>query len=91
MQPLGDMAGVISPDELYTLDAFKRRLGISEATLRSARRAGLKVSHVHNRAFIYGGDWIAYVRQFCQTANRSSGESSSDPVVNLANAEGQHG
>ncbi len=54
-------AGVISPNELYTLKAFTRKLGIREATLRSARRAGLRVYYVHKHAYIYGRDWIEYV------------------------------
>jgi len=56
-----DTAGVVNPDELYTLDAFKRRLNIREATLRSARRAGLRVYYVHKHAYVHGRDWIEYV------------------------------
>lgn len=58
-----DAQGVIAPDELYTLKAFARRLGIKASTLRSARRAGLKVYYVHKHAYVYGRDWIDYVRQ----------------------------
>ena len=54
-------AGVINPDELYTLKAFTQRLGIRQATLRSARRAGLRVYYVHKHAYIHGRDWIDYV------------------------------
>ncbi len=54
-------SGVINPDELYTLKAFTRRLGIRPATLRSARRAGLRVYYVHKHAYIHGRDWIEYV------------------------------
>jgi hypothetical protein len=54
-------AGVINPDELYTLRAFTRRLGIREATLRAARRSGLRVYYVHKHAYVYGRDWIDYV------------------------------
>ena len=53
--------GVINPDELYTLRAFKRRLGISDATLRAARRAGLKVAYLHKQGYVHGRDWIEYV------------------------------
>lgn len=60
--PTDDEAtGVINPDELYTLKAFTRRLGIRAATLRSARRAGLRVLYVHKHAYVYGRDWIEYV------------------------------
>ena len=53
--------GVINPQELYTFDALKRRLGIRDATLRAARRAGLQVYYKHGRGFVYGRDWITYV------------------------------
>ena len=53
--------GVINPDELYTLRAFKKRLGISDATLRSARRHGLQVRYLHKQGYVHGGDWIQYV------------------------------
>ena len=56
-----EIIGVINPNELYTLEAFKRRLGIRSATLRSARRAGLRVLYVHKHGYIYGQDWIDYV------------------------------
>jgi hypothetical protein len=56
-----EMAGVINPKELYTLDALKRRLGIRDATLRAARRAGLQVYYKHGRGFVCGRDWIEYI------------------------------
>ena len=67
--------GVINPDELYTLKAFTRRLGIREATVRSARRAGLQVYYVHKHAYIYGRDWIDYV---LASQDRRNGKSVSD-------------
>jgi hypothetical protein len=54
--------GVINPEEMYTLKAFTTRLGIRASTLRSARRAGLRVYYVHKHAYIYGRDWIEYVQ-----------------------------
>ena len=54
-------SGVVNPDQLYTLDAFKRCIDIKDATLRAARRNGLRVSRVHGRAFVLGSDWIDYV------------------------------
>lgn len=54
--------GIVHPDELYTLKAFCRRLGITAATLRSARRAGLRVYYAHKHGYIHGRDWIDYVR-----------------------------
>ena len=65
--------GVINPDELYTLKAFMRTLGIREATLRSARRAGLRINYVHKHGYIYGRDWIHYV---LSSQDRRNGEPS---------------
>lgn len=56
-----DADGVINPDELYTLRTFKRRLGVTDATMRAARRAGLRVHRVHKHGYVYGKDWIEYV------------------------------
>ena len=70
-------SGVINPDELYTLKAFTRRLGIREATLRSARRAGLRVYYVHKHAYIHGRDWIDYV---LSSQERRNGEAVSEAV-----------
>ena len=54
-------SGVINPDELYTLRTFKKRLDISDHTLRAARRAGLQVRYLHKQGYILGRDWIEYV------------------------------
>ena len=56
-----DMVGIIRLDELYTFKAFMQRLGIRESTLRSARRAGLRVYYVHKHGYVYGRDWIEHV------------------------------
>jgi hypothetical protein len=69
--------GVINPDELYTLKAFTRRLGIREATLRSARRAGLRVYYVHKHAYVYGRDWIDYV---LNSQDRRNSDSAAETV-----------
>lgn len=69
-----EATGFIKPDELYTLKAFARRLGIKASTLRSARRAGLKVYYVHKHAYVYGRDWIDYV---LRTAERRAAETTS--------------
>jgi hypothetical protein len=70
-----DVPGVINPGELYTLKAFTRRLGISAATVRAARRAGLRVYYVHKLAYVHGRDWIDYV---LASPERRSGDSNSD-------------
>lgn len=65
-----DADGVINPEELYTLKAFTRRLGIGAATLRSARRAGLRVLYVHKHAYVYGRDWVDYVLRSHESRQR---------------------
>lgn len=69
--------GVINPEALYTLEAIKRRLGIRDATLRAARRAGLRVHYKHGRGFVYGRDWIDYV---LNSPDRHDGGSVSEVV-----------
>jgi len=58
-----DEIGVIRADTLYTRDAFMARLGFKDAAWRSAYRQGLRVRYCHGRAFVYGGDFIEYIRQ----------------------------
>ncbi len=53
--------GVVSRSEVYTLDEFKRRTGLSEAALRTARRSGLTVDYRQGRAFVRGESWYAYL------------------------------
>lgn len=55
------LLGVVHPNELYTLRSFKQRLGVTDSTLRAARRAGLRVIYRHKQGFIYGSDWINYI------------------------------
>lgn len=71
------LIGIITPDELYTLSAFTRRLGIRQATVRAARRAGLRVYYVHKHAYVYGRDWIEYV---LNSQGRRNGEPVSEAV-----------
>lgn len=54
--------GIVVPDRLYTLKAFKELLGVQDSTIRAARRLGLRVEYRHKQGFIYGQDWIDYVR-----------------------------
>ncbi|HWG41300.1 MAG TPA: hypothetical protein VN688_00835 [Gemmataceae bacterium] len=61
MTPVIEEQGVIRPEELYTLEEFKHRLGISNSTLRAARRSGLRVHYKHKQGYIYGRDWIDYI------------------------------
>lgn len=59
--PVIEEHGVVRPDEIYTLEEFKHRLGISNSTLRAARRSGLRVCYIHKHAYVYGRDWIDYL------------------------------
>lgn len=54
-------SGMIQGDSLYTLEEFKKRLRVKDATIRAARRAGFRIRYLHGRAFIFGRDWIDYV------------------------------
>lgn len=63
-EPKHMVTGVIRQDEIYTLPAFKKQLEVSDATLRAARRAGLRVRYRHRLGFIYGKDWIDYLLSF---------------------------
>jgi hypothetical protein len=74
-EPFEERRGVIRAGELYTLKSFKERLEISDATLRSARRAGLQVYYVHRHGYIIGSDWIEYV---LKSSRRHNGESNPD-------------
>lgn len=67
-----DRLGVIEPDHLYTLQAFTQRLGIRAATVRAARRSGLRVYYAHRLAYIYGQDWIDYIRSQHQSPQEES-------------------
>lgn len=60
-QTTKETSGIIYPNALYTLVAFKTCLGISDALIREARREGFRVHRRNGRAFILGSDWIAYV------------------------------
>ena len=58
----GIPVGVVDPERLYTLDAFKEAMNLGKAALQRARRRGLKVLYVGNKAYILGADYIQYVR-----------------------------
>lgn len=73
MPPLAEALGVIYPHALYTLDALKRTLGLKDAALRTARRAGLPVYYCHGRAFVIGEDWIGYVKSSSRTGRQPAG------------------
>ncbi len=53
--------GVISVLELYTLDEAKRRLGWTDASLRSARRRGLTLIKCGKRKYLSGRDLMRFL------------------------------
>lgn len=75
MQNESNATGSIDPRHLYTLEAFKRRLGIKASTLRAARHAGLNVYYKHGRGYVLGREWVRYVRSSAgYEGNNPSGE-----------------
>jgi hypothetical protein len=55
--------GLVRSDEVYTLTEFKRRVGFrNDAALRSARRKGLKVVYAHGHGYVFGADWLDYLK-----------------------------
>jgi hypothetical protein len=68
----------IRPDELYPRPLFLQKLAITEATLRSARRRGLRTYRVHGRSYVLGKDWIDYV--IGQVGSSAQSSRISDPT-----------
>ena len=62
MKPDNHQTGFIVADAIYTLDTFKRRLGLGEAALRRARGQGLVIHRVGRRAYVIGADAIDWIR-----------------------------
>lgn len=57
-----ECGGEINRDSAYTLDEFTKRTGLKRDALRSARHNGLTVTYKHNRAYILGRHWLAYLQ-----------------------------
>ena len=55
--------GEVRADALYTLDEIRHRLGLGQAALRMARRAGLPVRTIGRRRFVLGKDLIQFVER----------------------------
>lgn len=66
--------GIVFPEALYTITALKNCLGITDATLRAARRQGLTVYYPHKQGYVLGQDWIEHVT--------STGRTSTGPCRN---------
>ena len=53
--------GVVSTTAIYSLDALKDRLEISDTWLRTARRRGLRVRYAGKRGFVAGSEFLRYI------------------------------
>jgi hypothetical protein len=60
--------GVVSTTAIYSLDALKDRLGISDTWLRTARRRGLPVRYAGKRGFIIGSEFARYLEAQAEEA-----------------------
>lgn len=58
--------GVISMDEIYTLDEARRRLRWSDSALRAARRSGLRLWTCGRRKYVSGQE----LARFLESQNR---------------------
>ena len=56
-----NIPGQIGASDLYTIEEFKRLLGLSSWAMWKARRSGLKVYHVARHRHVLGKDYIAFV------------------------------
>jgi hypothetical protein len=52
----------IEPATCYPLANFQLRVGFGDSAMRAARKAGLKVLYLHKRPFVFGGDFIEYLK-----------------------------
>ena len=59
-------SGPIEPLVVYPLAVFKQHVGYGDSTMRSARRAGLKVIRANGRFFVRGFDFVRYLDQVDQ-------------------------
>ena len=55
------LKGVINPDCVYTLDAFKELTGLGDAALRKMRQNGLQMFKTSKRKYIRGSQFIAFL------------------------------
>lgn len=58
---LRDTLGPIEANVAYPLETFKRKSGLRDWALKTARRNGLRVRTCGNRRYIIGADWLAYL------------------------------
>ena len=54
--------GVINQADLYTVQTFKLRLGLTESAWRALRDRGLPVIRIGKRAYVSGRDAVAFLK-----------------------------
>jgi len=59
----GIPVGVVDPERLYTLEVFKQIMGVGKVAMQQARRRGLEVRYVGNKAYVLGADYIQFVTE----------------------------
>ena len=65
----------IDPAKTYPLADFMLLSGFGRDAMRSARRKGLPVLHVSNRAFVKGSDFVAWLESHSKNEAAGSGPS----------------
>ncbi len=55
-------ARVIHLNGIYPLEDFKKISGLGDFALRTARQNGLNVLRANGKAYVYGGDFLAYLK-----------------------------
>jgi len=63
--------GSIGASDLYTIDEFRRRLGLSSWSLWRAKRNGLRVYRLSGRHYVLGKDYIQYVEEAGRLSKRT--------------------
>ncbi len=53
--------GVIKPDEVWPIVAFRERIGVGESTMAALLKDGLMYVEVHRKRYIRGQDWLDHV------------------------------
>ena len=66
-------AGAVVEGAIYTIEEFKARVGWSEQAFRTARHSGLKVHRRGRNGFVYGGDFLEWVRGDASTPEGGEG------------------
>ena len=70
-KPAVQVPGQIGSSDLYTVDEFKRRLGLNSMAVWRARRKGLRVYKLARQHYILGKDYIAYVETAGKLSRRT--------------------